>query len=105
MKVVRFAALFVLLAALAGCAKPPPPAKEYLLKGEITKLDPAGQLATVKGEKIEGWMDAMTMDYPVKDKREFQKLKVGDRVDAKVVVQGTDYWLSAVTDAAPADAK
>ena len=101
---MRFAALFVLLAALAGCAKPPPPAKEYLLKGEIKKLDPAGQLATVEGEKIEGWMDAMTMDYPVKDKREFQKLKVGDRINAKVTVQGTDYWLSAVIDTVVAPA-
>jgi len=101
MKLLSTLALFGIL---LGCAKAPPPPKEYVLKGEILKLDPAGQLATVKGEKIEGWMDAMTMEYPVKDKQEFEKLKVGDGVNAKVMVQGTDYWLSAVTDTAPGSA-
>ena len=96
---------FTLLAALAGCAKAPPPAKEYVLTGVVLKLDPAGQLVTVKGDKIEGWMEAMTMDYPVKDKREFQKLKAGDNVSAKVMVQGTEYWLGELTDTASPAAK
>src|SRR5258707_30709 len=104
MNFARFTVLIVSLAALSGCAKSPPPAKEYVLKGEVLKVDPAGQLITVNGEKIEGWMDAMKMEYPVKDKQEFQKLKVGDRVTAKVVVQGTDYWLAGVTDTVPAPA-
>ena len=64
------------------------------MQGEVLKLDPAGQLATVKHGKIEGWMDAMTMEYPVKDKDQFLKLKVGDQIQAKIVVEGTDYWIA-----------
>ena len=67
------------------------------MQGEVLKLDPAAQLATVKHGKIEGWMDAMTMEYPVKDKNQFLKLRVGDKIEAKVAVQGTDYWIAAAS--------
>lgn len=87
--------IFALLAA--GCQRNPPaqPAKEYRMQGEVVALDPAARLVTVKAGKIEGWMDAMTMEYPVKDPQEFGKLKVGDKIQAKIMVQGTDYWISS----------
>lgn len=97
--------LLIVMLTLLGCAKTPPPAKEYVLKGEVIKLDATGQLVSVKGEKIEGWMEAMTMDYPVRDKTVFEKLKVGDAIAAKILVQGTDYWVSDVTEAKPAPPK
>ena len=89
---VVFALLFV------GCQRnpAPQPAKEYQMQGEVVALDPAAHLATVKAGKIEGWMEAMTMEYPVKDPQEFSKLKVGDKIQGKVTVQGTDYWISSV---------
>ncbi len=88
--------VFALL--LAGCQRNPSaqPAKEYQMQGEVVALDPAAHLATVKAGKIEGWMDAMTMEYPVKDPQEFSKLKVGANIQAKISVQGTDYWISSV---------
>src|ERR1700722_8114106 len=88
--------VFTLL--LTGCQRNPPaqPAKEYKMQGEVVALDPAAHLATVKAGKIEGWMDAMTMEYPVKDPQEFGKLKVGANIQAKITVQGTDYWISSV---------
>jgi protein SCO1/2 len=84
---------------LAGCQRnpAPQPAKEYQMQGEVLSLDPAAHLATVKAGKIEGWMDAMTMEYPVKDPQEFSKLKVGANIQAKITVQGTDYWISSVS--------
>jgi protein SCO1/2 len=88
--------IFALL--LAGCQRnpAPQPAKEYQMQGEVVALDPAAHLATVKAGKIEGWMEAMTMEYPVKDTQEFGKLKVGQNIQAKITVQGTDYWISSV---------
>jgi Cu/Ag efflux protein CusF len=87
----------ILTATLTSCSsQPKEPPKEYKMQGEILRLDPNGQLATVKHGKIEGWMEPMTMDYPVKDKQVFEGLKVGENIDAKVLVQGTDYWLSEV---------
>ncbi|MEO8050032.1 MAG: copper-binding protein [Acidobacteriota bacterium] len=91
------AIVFALL--LAACQRNPTvqPPKEYQMQGEVVRLDPAAHLATVKAGKIEGWMEAMTMEYPVKDPQEFGKLKVGENIQAKVTVQGTDYWISSVT--------
>ena len=87
--------------AFVGCSSstPPPKAAEYQVTGEVLKLDPSAQTASVKAGKIEGWMEAMTMEFPVKDKQEFEKLKVGETIRAKVVVQGTDYWLSGISEA------
>lgn len=84
---------------LVGCSRKPAakPPVEYQMRGEVVKVDPSAQLATIKGEEIQGWMPAMTMEYPIKDKQEFQKLKVGEQIQAKVVVQGTDYWLATVS--------
>ena len=67
-------------------------------------MDPSAQLATIKAEEIQGWMPAMTMEYPIKDKQEFQRLKVGEQIQAKVFVQGTDYWLATVSEALAAPA-
>lgn len=92
------------IALLSSCQRTPgpKPVQEFHLKGEVTAIDEKLQTATVKHEKIEGWMEAMTMEYPVKDKQEFQKLKVGDEIQAKIGVQGTDYWIAAVTEDTPA---
>ena len=91
---------------LVGCSQKPAakPPVEYQMRGEVVRVDPSAQLATIKGEEIQGWMPAMTMEYPIRDKQELQKLKVGEQIQAKVLVQGTDYWLAGVEDASPAPA-
>jgi Cu/Ag efflux protein CusF len=88
----------VLALLVAGCQRNPvaQPAKEYQMQGEVVALDPSAHLATIKAGKIEGWMEAMTMEYPVNDPQEFSKLKVGGKIQGKVTVQGTDYWISSV---------
>ena len=88
---------------LSGCQRksPPLPVQQFQMNGEVTALDEKAHLATVKAGKIDGWMEAMTMEYPVKDTGEFQKLKVGDQIQAKIAVRGTDYWISSVTDEGP----
>ncbi len=85
---------------LAGCQRnpAPQPTKEYQMQGEVVSVDPAAQTAMVKSGKIEGWMEPMTMEYPIKDKQEFSKLKVGEKIQAKILVQGTDYWIAAVQE-------
>jgi Cu/Ag efflux protein CusF len=89
-----------LTAALAGCSENSgPKTTEYQMAGQVLKLDPAAQTASVRAGKIDGWMDAMTMEFPIKDKQEFQKLSVGETIRAKVLVQGTEYWLSGISQA------
>ena len=99
------AAVLLLLAGCGGGAPKSPSSaaiKEYPLKGEIVSLAPQGQAATIRHEKIDGWMEAMTMEFPVKDKAEFEKLRTGDRIAATVFVQDSDYWVGRINREAPA---
>lgn len=48
----------------------------------------------VNGEKVEGWMDAMTMSYKVDDKKVLKTVKVGDEITA--TVYDGDYSLHKV---------
>ena len=58
--------------------------KEYVFKGKVEKIDLTNKTFTVNGQKVEGWMDAMTMNY-VPDKEDIlKKVKVGDEITAKV---------------------
>ena len=88
-------AFSALLLLAAGCGQAQQD-KRYDLRGEIVKLDPATQVATIKHEKIGDWMDAMTMDFPVKPKPEFDKLSPGDQITGTVVVRGMDYHVTDI---------
>jgi Cu/Ag efflux protein CusF len=80
---------------LAGCGAKDQ-TKRYAMEGEVKALDPAAKTATIAAGKIGDWMDAMTMEYPVKPDAEFQKLHVGDRIQATVVVSGDKYYVTDV---------
>src|SRR5215467_7664163 len=63
---------------------PPAGKKEHIFRGKVEKIDPNAKTFTINGEKVEGWMDSMTMVY-VPDKEEVLKqVKVGDQIEAKV---------------------
>ena len=87
--------MFLLL--FAACSRQAnQPVKRYQLRGEIKSLDPQAKTATIQHEKIGDWMEAMTMEYPVKDPAEFAKLKVGQRITATVFVREADYWIGEI---------
>ena len=95
---MKSSAALLLALLLAGCQRnpAPKPVQEYQMQGEVLRLEPTSQTATIKHGKIEGWMEPMTMEYPIKDKQEFSKLQVGGKIQAKILVQGTDYWIASV---------
>ena len=111
---MRAWAAITLFLLLAGCqqaslkeqAKEEPkdePVKRYAMHGEVLRLDTQGKIAAIKAGKIGDWMEAMTMEYPVKDKTEFDKLRAGEKINATVYVQGNSYWVGEIQeDAAPA---
>jgi Cu/Ag efflux protein CusF len=81
----------LLLGILAGCSPGTQTAqaeRHYALSGKVVALDPKSRTATVDASAIPNFMDAMTMDYPVKSKADFSKLHVGDRIKASVNVAG-----------------
>jgi Cu/Ag efflux protein CusF len=85
----------ICLLMLAGCAQKAPQ-KRYPMQGEIKALDASAHTATIAAGKIGDWMEAMTMEYPVKPAAEFQKLHVGDRIEATVIVGDPAYYVTEI---------
>jgi protein SCO1/2 len=74
-----------------------PEAKRYPIRGVILKVDTQKREITVEHEAVPGFMDAMTMAFPVRDDpRVFEILHEGDRVEAKLVVDRGDFWLEEI---------
>ena len=89
--------LVLLLAPLAACT-PPKTVKFYSLRGTVKALQPADRIALIHHETIPGFMESMTMEFPIKDPAEFAKLAVGQRIRATVCQQsqGLDFWLQGI---------
>jgi Cu/Ag efflux protein CusF len=86
----RSAIVGVMLSLFLSCGyaaqnkTPPAGKKEHVFKGKVEKIDLANKSFTVNGQKVEGWMDSMTMNY-VPDKEDvLKRVKVGDEITAKV---------------------
>lgn len=112
------AALFAVSLATISCTKPAAsdaaraaegPVNRFALTGQVIQLDEAHQLAVIKHQNIEGFMEAMTMEFPVKDKAEFAKLKVGMPIQATVFQEpkNFDFWVGEIKPqaASPAGVK
>ena len=56
--------------------------KPMTFHGKVEAVTDKG--LTVNGEKVEGWMDTMTMSYPVDKPDVLKKVKVGDTIMATV---------------------
>jgi Cu/Ag efflux protein CusF len=88
--------LSLLLMMLAGCAQKAAQVKRYPMQGEVKALDASAHTATIAAGKIGDWMEAMTMEYPVKPDTEFQKLHVGDKIEATVMVSDPGYYVTDI---------
>lgn len=107
-RILAFAVvLAVAVSPAVGCARktaaPGKPAaasaeaKRYPLRGVIRKIDVENHEITVEHEAVPDYMDAMTMDFPVRDDPQvFEILHVGDRVEAKLVVDRGDFWVEQI---------
>lgn len=92
---IRSLCLLLLALALLGCGAKDA-TKRYPMHGDVRAVDPAAKTATIAADKIDDWMDAMTMDYPVKPDAEFAKLHAGDHIEATLVVDGQKYYVTDV---------
>lgn len=77
-------------------------AKRYALKGKVVAVDKAKKKATVKHEEIPGYMDAMTMDFLIREDWVWEDLSAGADIFAELVVDADTYWLEKIAiSAAP----
>ncbi len=87
----------VLALGAAGCKKQEQEqVRRYHLKGKIVSIDMQQGLATINHENIPGFMDAMTMPYPVRDAHLLQGLGRGDEITADVVVSDEGAYIENI---------
>ena len=94
---VPLAVVLALISAACGVG-PVPPVERYSLDGVVQSLDAANHTATIKHHEIKGFMDAMTMEFPVKDRQEFATLRKGEAITATVFVQDTTFWIGEIKE-------
>jgi protein SCO1/2 len=81
--------------ALTACrnstdsAQPSQAAKRYQLKGKVVSVDRTAKKAKIDHEAIEGYMDAMTMDFPIHADWVWNDLNPGSEIRAELVVDNT----------------
>jgi protein SCO1/2 len=83
-------------------------AKRYDLQGKVVAVDKEKRKITVKHEEIKGYMEAMTMDFPLVKESEWalNELAPGDGIGAELVVTNDGYWLEKIAiSQAPRDEK
>jgi protein SCO1 len=87
-------------------------AKRYPFSGRIDSIDLQDQSATIDGDAVPGFMDAMAMTYKIQPPAMLRQLTPGDSITAEVVVAAPDntsdnagpgYWLDNVKITAHAD--
>jgi len=103
---LRVGLLLILLPSLlTSCRKSPDTAnssaatqesadvKTFPIRGKVVSVDPAKGSVMLDHEAIPGFMEAMTMAYPLKDKSLAGELHPGDRITATLLVRKTsDGW-------------
>ncbi|MGH9368843.1 MAG: SCO family protein [Thermoanaerobaculia bacterium] len=100
------AAILLLMLAIPAAAcrragKPsesaPAAAKRYPISGVIRELDAGKPEITLEHGPIEGFMDAMTMPFPVRAEAALlSRLHAGDRIAGTLVVDGDRFWLEGI---------
>jgi len=87
------------LTVLVGCGAPEE--QRYELKGQVVSLDSENGTVTVDHQEIVGFMEAMSMPFPLKDTWAFDQLQPGDGLNAILVVRGQEYWIEQVVISHP----
>ncbi len=94
---LAIAAALLTLTAACGVSAVPAITKHHI-HGVIQSLDAKDHTATIKHQNIEGFMSAMTMEFPIKNDKEFSALRVGETIDGTVFVQDTNYWVGDIKE-------
>ena len=99
---VRVLIIFALI-LVAGCkpeaGTPSPVAitnQTYAVRGVVQEIPPDHRHASVKHEKIPGYMAAMTMDFSVKDTNLLNEINAGDEITFNLVVAENDDWIENI---------
>jgi Cu/Ag efflux protein CusF len=99
---LRFFAVAIIALAAFSCSHrkvTSTAVRRFPIEGDILRLNPGEQTATIKHLEIPGWMGAMTMDYQIPSKTDYAKIHPGDHIKATVFVQDEEFWVGDIQDA------
>jgi len=88
--------LLGLLAALPACRSASSAERRFPLEGRVVAVDAAAETLTIAHHEIPGYMNAMTMEFHVRDRWVFDVAHPGDTVRATLVV-GSESHLEDVS--------
>src|SRR5262245_58887593 len=102
MKYLRVSAALLMALCLATVSFAQQKGKQgsHVLMGKIEGVNESSKTLTVNHQKVEGYMDAMTMPYKVDKADVFKAVKVGDQI--KATVYDGDYTLYDIQVVPPA---
>lgn len=91
--------LFFTACQKSGKPELSPEPKRYSLHGKVVAVDKANKKATIAHDAVVGYMDAMTMDFPIKNEDVLNTLSKDAEINADLMVdnyKGT-FWLENFT--------
>jgi protein SCO1 len=74
-------------------------AKRYEFKGKVVSVDKAAKRATIDHDAIPGFMEAMTMEFPIHEDWVWDELHPGSEIRAELVVDNSakdPFWLEKI---------
>ncbi|MEO7673421.1 MAG: SCO family protein [Pyrinomonadaceae bacterium] len=102
---MRYTVLFIfVILVFTACQKPATApvssdAKRYPFKGKVVSVDREKKKAKIDHDAIPGFMEAMTMDFAIREEWVFDNLTPGAEVRAELVVDSSadvPYWLEKI---------
>jgi protein SCO1/2 len=97
----RAVVVATLVLLVLSCAKQEKPLSEkgekvYTLKGKILSRDASDNSLRIDHQAIPGFMEAMTMDYPVRGAKVAQLPPDKAKIEARLHVNNDKYWITDV---------
>ncbi|MFT3742712.1 MAG: SCO family protein [Pyrinomonadaceae bacterium] len=74
-------------------------AKRYPIKGKVVSVDKASKKAKIDHDRVDGYMEAMTMDFPIHADWAWDELTPGAEVKGDLVVDNAakePYWIENI---------
>ncbi len=87
--------ILVLALGAAACSRPSNQ-RTYTLQGQVLSLEVPRKQLTIKHEEIKRLMPGMTMPYQVKDDKLLSGLTPGDLINATLVIESNEAYLTAI---------
>ena len=85
---------FAVLLGIASCASPnKKAARRFELHGKIVAVNRNRSEVTISHDAIAGYMDAMTMPFPLKDATLIDSMSPGDDISADLMISDKSSWI------------